>query len=290
MGEINKGFTLPQKKVTVKFIKRNKGIAANVSENHMISGGLMEGAKRQFPVCPLRDGRSLKNPFTVEEKEGLEKIVGFDLSIYGDYMKKYYTPALFKTDNYLDLSEPDGYIAYKVLLTWSDVIASSLEEKERSNKPTYQFVIVEEGDTEKVKGKKASLKNRAWKLYNKYESDKNTLKAIILQMLGKRVGENADLDFLQDEVQVLVEERTSDFINLLEDVNFETICLINQAIQVGAIKKDKEKYHTVEGVELWEKGNLPSLSATVSYLNNPLNIELKDILEARINNATKKKK
>ena len=66
--EIVKGFTLPDERVTVRFIKRNKGLAADVGSNHVISGGMIEGATRKFCVPLLRNG-GLKNVLTNEEKE-----------------------------------------------------------------------------------------------------------------------------------------------------------------------------------------------------------------------------
>ena len=42
MGEKGKSsFTLPKEKVTIKFIKRNKGLAADVGYSHIISGGMI---------------------------------------------------------------------------------------------------------------------------------------------------------------------------------------------------------------------------------------------------------
>ena len=73
MGEVKKDevFELPESgSVTVIFIKRNKGLSATVDENHVISGGLLEGATRKFCVAPLKGG-GLKNVLTKYKMEEL---------------------------------------------------------------------------------------------------------------------------------------------------------------------------------------------------------------------------
>ena len=65
MGETKKkvGFKLPGGTVKIKFIKRKQGMAANVKDNHIISGGMLEGSVKKFPVPMLRSG-ALKNVLT----------------------------------------------------------------------------------------------------------------------------------------------------------------------------------------------------------------------------------
>ena len=61
------GFQLPDEKVIVKFIPRKKGLAANVEDNHVISGGMLSGAKIKY-VAPLERNGAIKNILTNEEK------------------------------------------------------------------------------------------------------------------------------------------------------------------------------------------------------------------------------
>ena len=88
MGEVleNK-FTLPKNKVTVKYIKRKKGMASNVSEDHVISGGMLSGSVKRYCTPMLRNG-SLANVLTKDEKDYLENLTGLKLSIYEDFFKK----------------------------------------------------------------------------------------------------------------------------------------------------------------------------------------------------------
>ena len=57
---------------------------------------------------------------------------------------------LTKQDNILDLSDPEQYIKYKILLANKNFIAPSLEILTDYPKATYQFVIIAEGEETKT--------------------------------------------------------------------------------------------------------------------------------------------
>ena len=61
-------FTLPQEIVTLRYIHRNRGMAANVDKNHVISGGLLSKAVRKFCTPLMRNG-SIANILSNDEKE-----------------------------------------------------------------------------------------------------------------------------------------------------------------------------------------------------------------------------
>ena len=86
MGEVLEKFTLPNKTVKVKYIKRKKGMASNVSEDHVISGGMLSGSVKRYCTPLMRNG-SLANVLNSSEKEELEKLTGLNLSIYSDLKK-----------------------------------------------------------------------------------------------------------------------------------------------------------------------------------------------------------
>ena len=72
-------FTLPKEVITVKYIKRKKGMASNVNDEHIISGGMLSGSVKRFQAPLLRNG-SIKNVLSNEEKECIEKLTGLNLS------------------------------------------------------------------------------------------------------------------------------------------------------------------------------------------------------------------
>jgi len=289
MGEVKgvegKVFELPQEKVTVKFIKRNRGLAADVADSHVISGGMIEGATRKFCVPLLRNG-GLKNVLTNEEKEFFEKghFNGVNLSIYSDFWKNQYV-SLEKIDNILDLSVPEDYLKYKILLAWTDVIAPSLDDFKKTNKGTYQFYITRTGEELKDRSKKLDLTKTAWKEYWKIEDNKDVLISIIYLMTGKKISDNSTMKFINTEVETLVDTRTKDFLNLVEDPNFETKTLIALAENAGIVLKKNGKYETVDGLTLAKQGEIASLPNAVNYLIDPKNHEVRDLIQARVTNT-----
>jgi len=285
MGEVlEKGFILPTEKVTIKFIKRNRGLAADVSDSHIISGGMIEGATRKFCVPLLRNG-GLKNVLTAQEKEFFEKdhFMGVNLSIYSDFWKNQYV-SLEKLDTILDLSIPEDYLKYKILLAWDDVIAPSLDEFKSKNKGTYQFYITRTGEELKDRSKKLDAIKTAWKSYYKIEDNREILISIIYLLTGKKISDNSTMKFINTEVETLVDTRTKDFLNLVEDPNFETKTLIALAENAGIVLKRNGKYETVDGLTLAKDGEIASLQNAVKYLIDPKNQEVRELIEARVKN------
>jgi hypothetical protein len=280
--EIVKGFTLPNEKITIRFIKRNKGLAADVNDNHVISGGMIEGATRKFCVPLLRNG-GLKNVLTNEEKEFFENghFNGVKMSIYSDFWKTQYV-SLEKLDTILDLSVPEDYLKYKILLAWDDVIAPTLQQYKLENKGTYQFYITKDGEELKDRSKKLDLIKAAWKEYYKLEDNRDALVSIVYLMTGKKLSENSTMKFINTEVETLVDTRTKDFLALVEDPNFETKTLITLAENVGIVLKKNGKYETVDGLTLAKQGEIASLVNAVKYLIDPKNHEVRDLIEARV--------
>lgn len=288
MGEAKKGFKLPVgETVTVKFIKRSKGLAATVDDNHVISGGLLEGASRRFCVAPRRGG-GLKNVLTSEEKDFFEgengPYRGQDLSVYSKFWDDFYVK-LGKTDTVLRLDNPIEYLKYKVLLGWDDVVAPSLEEYKRIGKLTYQFMVIKDGEERKDTDKKLSSIKSAWKAYNKIESNRSILISVISLIEGKKLSDNSDLDYIQGEVERIVDTRPADFVNLINDNNFEVKSLIALAEHAGVIIKKSGKYESIDGLKLAERDQNATLENTVKFLNSPKNQEVKDLITLRLENT-----
>jgi len=285
MGETKKGgFKLPGGKVTIKFIKRKKGIAANVKDNHIIAGGMLEGAYRKFPVPMLRSG-GLKNILTKAEKEYFEanEYDGQNLSVYGDFWNDFYV-TLEKLDTTLDLSNADDYIRYKLLLGWDQIIAPSLKVYKERPTAAYQFYLEREGEEESFTAKTLNETKQAWKNFDKIEDNKEILAAVIFLMTGKVASSNAKLHYLNGEVEKLVDKRAAKFNALLADPQFETKVLIANAERAGIIKKVKGAYETMDGLPLTEKGQPATVQNVVNFLNDPLNNEVKELILSRVEN------
>lgn len=282
-------FTLPNKQVKIKFIRRKTGMAQNVDESHVIAGGMLNGSFKKIFV-PLTKQNQLANVLTNEEKVFLESTDGLnlDLSVYSN--KEFWTNRfvrLRKGDNYLELSDPIDYISYKILKANKNLIAPNW--KSRNENLSYLYAIVEEGEESQIKRTDFSYKKKAIKQYMKIETNSEILRAIIKLIDNKIIAKTASLDFLQEMVEVIIDTKPEAFVNLMNDANFETKMLINTAEDLGVIIKQGNKYATADGLELCKKGELPTFTNAVNYLIDPLNKEIVDIIEAKINKVKKSK-
>lgn len=277
-------FELPNEVVTVKFIPRKKGMAANVGDNHVIAGGMLTNSIKGYTLPRKLRGGGLVNALTKAEKNALEEMTGLDLSVYGDFWKKFKV-SLRKDDasNTFDQSTPMGYMAIKVLEQYKDEIAP--EWSQREGKPTYKFVITRPGEVTDEKKKGLDVKKRAFKYYGKVEDDKEKLISIFKLLSNKPIGENSDLSWVQGLVEEIVDQKPSKFLSVVEDPSFETKALINKAVSVGVIKRNGNKYSTADGLDLCENSSVPTFDNAVKYLNNPKHQEVRDLIEAKIENT-----
>jgi len=274
---VNK-FELPQHEIVVKFIPRRKGMASSVNDDHVISGGMLQGAVNRFSAPLLRNG-SIANVLTRDEKELLEELTGLDLSVYGNFWSEHYV-ALYKDDNRFNLGNPMDYISYKILLYLKDDIAKSWTE--RNDKQTYRFVIT--SSDEELSEKKVGLDNKklAFKLYGKIEDDKEKLLGILKLLTNKPISSASSLKWLQTRVEDFLDNKPAAFIELLNDSRFETKLLIQTAEEKGVIIKHGNKYQTIDGLELCENSQVATFENAITYLDNPKHQDVRSFIEAKI--------
>lgn len=271
-------FTLPETVVTVKYIKRKKGMASNVGDDHVISGGMLSGSVKKFQA-PLLKNNSIANVLTKEEKEYLESTTGLDLSVYGDFWYDHQV-SLYKDDNLLNLSNPIDYISYKILTYLKNDIAPSWAE--RNLKQTYQFVITsaEEELTEKKSG--FDNKKEAFKLYGKIEDDKDKLIGILALLTNKPISKETTLKWLQTKVEELIDTKPESFVLLMKDKSLDTKFLINNAVERGIIIKTGNKYSTNDGLDLCENSQIPTFENAITYIDNPKHQDVRSFIEAKM--------
>jgi len=274
-------FVLPNKQIVVKFIHRRKGMASSVNDDHVIAGGMLQGAVNRFAAPLLRNG-SIANVLTKEEKDTLEDKTGLDLSVYGDFWAEHFV-SLYKDDNRFDLSSPLDYISYKILLYLKDDIAKTWSE--RNDKQTYKFVIT--SADEELSEKKVGLDNKknAFKLYGKIEEDRDKLIGILKLLSNSPVSKDSNLKWLQTKVEEFVDTKPAAFIELLNDSKFETKLLIQNAEEKGIIIKHGNKYKTIDGLDLCENSQNATFENAILYLDNPKHQDVRSFIEAKILNA-----
>lgn len=281
--EIIESFELPNEKVTVKFIKRKKGLAANVDDNHIISGGMLSGARKRYPA-PLQTNGKVANILTKEEKIYLEYETQLNLSVYGDFWQTFYV-TLFKENasNTFNLSDPMDYISVKILESYKDEIA--LKWADRNKKSTYQFVLTRSDEEFAEKKVKLDSKKLAFKLYGKIEDDKDKLIGVLNLLSNQTVSEDAKLGWVQGKVEEYLDTMPSSFLNIIQDPLFETKVLVKKGVSTGVILRAGNKHRSADGLDLCKEGEIPSFDNAVIYLNDPKNQEVRSLIEARIDNA-----
>jgi hypothetical protein len=258
-------------------------MAANVDDNHIIAGNMLEGSTRRY-TAPLQRNGTIANVLTKDEKEYLEsRMPGVDLSVYGDFWRDTYV-TLTKRDNSLDLNHPNDYISYKILLALRDYIAPSWEK--RGAKASYEYVIVEEGAENKENKKRYDAKKDAFKLYGKIEDDKDQLVSILKLLTNKPISNGSGLDWIQGQVEEFIDNSPAKFVDLIKDASFNTKILLTKGIENGVINKESNKYITADGLPLCEADEIATYNMAIKYLDSPKNQEVRDLIEAKINNAT----
>jgi len=213
-------FTLPNDIVVVKFIKRKRGMASHVDENHVISGGMLSGSKKKF-CAPLTRSNTIANVLTKDEKEYLEAETGLNLSVYGDFWTTFYV-SLWKDDanNRFDMADPMDFISIRLLESLKNDIAPSWNE--RNKKQSYQFVITRTDEEFKEKKAKLDTKKQAFKTYGKIEDDKEKLIGILKLLTNQPFSSDSTLSWIQGKVEEYLDTMPSAFLAIIDDPSFDT--------------------------------------------------------------------
>ena len=282
---------LRNERVIVRYILRPSTMVPN--KNHVLYGGMAETAVRRFTVPRLSNG-SFKNVLTNNEKEYLEKVLGLELNALSVHNRNnnfwddsnpegFGRVDLHKQDNYLDLSVPEEYIKYKVLLANKDQICPSMQELEERPKATYQFVILSENAEAASNLKRVDATKNCWKEFGKIEDDADTLRTIIELVEKRPLAPKTKLDFLQGKVSELIENDPRKMLSVLTDLYLPAKVLIKKGVEKGIISWRNDLYYLREdGHPLCELGENSTLNNAAKYISSAKNQELKFTLEAKL--------
>lgn len=277
---------LRNEKVIIRYVPRQSGIITN--PKHVFYGGMGENSKRTFTVPKLYSSKTYVNVLTNEEKLFLEKYMGLeynDLSIYkkNNNFWSDFRVTLTKGDTILDLSNPDDYIKYKVLLANKDYIAPSMEKMQDVFKATYQFVLIRDDEEAQASMRQLSYNQRAYMKFGEYQNDPDILKLIIETLDGRPIADKTKLEFLQAQAGELILSDAKMFCKVAEDPYLKTKVLIRKAHNAGLISKRGNYYYVkADNTPLCENNEEPTLSSAARYLNAPKHQELKLSLEAKL--------
>lgn len=262
---------------------------------HILYGGMAEDAVKTFVVPKLSTG-TFVNVLTNSEMAFLEDYLGMNKGALSVYKKdnNFWSDAnpqginkvkLRKQDNYLDLSVPEDYIRYKILLANKDFIAPSIKELEDRHKATYQFVIIENNEQISSSKRKMDTTRECYMEFGKIENDTETLMCIVELMDGRNVAPTTSLDFLQTRIDNFIQSNPKSFLKVVKDKTLPTKVLIRRSINAGnIIKRGDYLYLKKDGKPMCGDNEEPVLSVAVKFLNNPRNQEIKLGLEALLKN------
>ena len=276
---------LRQERVLVRHIPKEGGMISN--PKHILYGGMAENAIRYFTVPKLSSGMYV-NVLTDKEKEFLEEVMGLEYNTLSIYKKvdNYWENnmvRLTKQDNVFDLSDPEQYIKYKILLANKNFIAPSLEALTDYPKATYQFVIIAEGEETKTAKDNMSVTMKCYKEFGKIENDIDMLRTLVETIDGRPTSANIKLEFLQTKINSLIQADSKLFLKTITDPYLPTKVLIKKAIEAGLISnRGNYLYLRQDNSPLCENNQEPTLSIASQYLNNPKHQDIKLTLEAKL--------
>ena len=278
---------LKNERILVRFVPKEDSNITN--PKHILYGGMAEGAIKYYTVPVLASTGTYKNILTDDEKAFLESYVGLEYNALSVYNKTNnfwanFTVRLTKHDNYLDLSDPNDYIKYKVLLANTDFIADSLRTLNDHPKATYQFVMIKEGESEKREEEKMSVTMKCYKEYGKIEDDNDTLRCIIELIDNRPIAKNTKSEFLKSRINSLIQADPKLFYNIITDEYLNNKVLIKTATEEGVIKRRNNLYY-FEDTPLCPDGTESTLSVAAEYIGLGKNQDLKLRIEALLNKA-----
>lgn len=278
---------LKNERILVRFVPKEDSNITN--PKHILYGGMAEGAIKYYTVPILASTGTYKNILTDDEKAFLESYMGLEYNALSVYNKTNnfwanFTVRLTKHDNYLDLSDPNDYIKYKVLLANTDFIADSLRTLNDHPKATYQFVMIKEGESEKREEEKMSVTMKCYKEYGKIEDDNDTLRCIIELIDNKPIAKNTKSEFLKSRINSLIQADPKLFYNIITDEYLNNKVLIKTATEEGVIKRRNNLYY-FEDTPLCPDGTESTLSVAAEYIGLGKNQDLKLRIEALLNKA-----
>lgn len=280
---------LTNERVIVRHINK-PGMISN--PKHVLFGGMAENATRTYVVPRLSSGVFV-NVLTKQEKDFLEYALGLEPNAMSVHRREHNfwddsnanginRVRLNKQDNYLDLSNPEDYVRYKILLANKNAIAPSLQELQDKPKATYQFVIIRESDKSKMAVQGLSIKKACYKEYGKIEDDKDKLKTIIEILTGRPVSPKEKLEQLQVKIDELISSDAKMFYRVVTDEYLNAKVLIKKSIEAGLILKRNELlYLASDNSPLCDYGEESTFNIAAKYIMSPKRTELRFMLEEK---------
>lgn len=277
---------LRNEKIIVRFVPKEGGLAGQ-NPKHVLYGGMAENAVKFFTVPRLSSGM-LANILTDNEKDYLEHVMQLEpnsLSIYKktDNYWNNFQVRITKQDNIFNLSDPEDYIRYKVLLANKDDIAPSLQMLQDKPKSTYRFVIISGNDENKINSEGINVTMKCYKEFGKVEDNLWLLKTVVELLDKKPLAPTVKLDYLHGKVNELIKTNPKMFLQTITDDFISSKALIKQGVESGAISYRGGFYYIKkDNVPMCNNNEEPTLTIAAKWLLAPKNQEHKFNVEGII--------
>lgn len=280
---------LRNEKVCIRYVPRQSHMVTD--PKHILYGGMADDAVKTFVVPKLTTGTYV-NVLTNSEMAFLEDFLGMEKGTLSVYKKQdnFWSDAnpqgiskvkLRKQDNYLDLSVPEDYIKYKILLANKDFVAPSPQALEDRPKATYQYVIIEGSEQVNSAKRSMDITRECYMEFGKIENDIETLMTVVELLDGRNVAPNTSKEFLHTKIDTFIQSSPKSFLKVVKDETLPTKVLIRRSINAGNIIKRGDYLHLKsDGKPMCGDNEEPVLNVAVKFLNNPRNQDIKLGLEA----------
>lgn len=277
---------LKNEEIYVRFVPQPTGFGIT-DKKHVGYGNLFDGNKITIVVPILANGR-YKNVLTNDEKDFLEKELGLDsnaLSVYKTENNFWdnFKIELDKEGLKLNLSEPNDYIKYKVLLANTHVIAPSVKERMERPKATYRFELVHLGEEASIENAKMDAMMASYKAFGKIEDDFDTLRVLVELLDGRPYSKTETIAFFRSRVNLLIQADAKRFLQYINDPLLHAKVLIKRGVELGKVAMKNDFYYLAsDGSPLCEVNEKSSLQNAAAFINQPANQELKFLLESEV--------
>lgn len=280
---------LENKKIVVKHVF--KETSRFLDKKHVLYGGMIDGAFKTYTL-PKSSSGVYKRVLTDEEEEFLEdymKLEKGSLSIHrrNDNYWDNVRVRLGKEDTFFNMSNPEDYIKIKVLLANTDFICPNLKVLESRPLPTYEYVVVDDGEQDKLNMTKLSNTMNAYKLLGKIEEDTYKLKVILEILEKKNVSEFTTTEALLNKINDHITMSPKKFIDVVQDEYLNSKVLLRKCIDIKVVtERGGFLYLSSDGSPLCDSGN-PTIDVAAMYINMPNNANIKFLLESEVKRSTR---
>lgn len=276
---------LRKERIIVRYVPKENDTITD--RKHVAYGGMLDNAVKGFTVPMLSNG-TYRNVLTDNEKAYLEDLLGLEINALSVYNKKdnyweNYLIKLTKQDTILDLSDPEDYIKYKVLLANKDTVAPSMKALREARKATYEYVIMEPNEEFSDSRNRVNNTMKCYEEFGAIKDKFDVLKCIIETIDGRSVASNTKIEFLQGRAADLIASNPKLFLETITDPLLNTKILIKKALEAGYISKRGDFYYLKsDGSPLCGNNEDPTFTIAAKYLSLPQNQELKFSIEAKM--------